>query len=114
MKKNKSIDLNKVVEIYEKKGCNVSATCAALGIERRTFYNWKNSEPSFAEAIADADESIIDFCESKLIEQINNGNLTAIIFMLKTKGKKRGYIETVENQLTLNPFEELMKSLPDE
>ena len=38
-------------------------------------------------------EHILDLAESKLVEAINDGNLTAIMFYLKTKGKHRGYTE---------------------
>jgi hypothetical protein len=38
----------------------------------------------------------IDFAESQLHKQIKEGNSTATIFFLKTKGKKRGYVERQE------------------
>ena len=38
-------------------------------------------------------ERIIDIAESRLVDAINNGNLTAIMFYLKTKGKHRGYTD---------------------
>ncbi len=46
--------------------------------------------------LAEARESSIDLAESKLIEAIKAGNLTAIIFFLKTQGKSRGYSERSE------------------
>jgi hypothetical protein len=41
----------------------------------------------------------LDFAESQLHKQVKEGNTTATIFLLKTKGKKRGYIERQEIQM---------------
>ena len=112
-KRRKKIADKKIVEVYEKKGCNVSATCAALNIDRSTFYLWRNKSEKLDEKLKEVEESLIDFTESKLLEKISEGDMTAIIFHLKTKGKKRGYIERVEQDVTISPFEDLMKSLPD-
>jgi len=38
-------------------------------------------------------EIALDYGESKLFELIADKNPAAVIFFLKTKGKKRGYIE---------------------
>ncbi len=38
----------------------------------------------------------MDFAESQLYKQIKEGSTAATIFYLKTKGKKRGYIERQE------------------
>lgn len=107
-------DVNKIATVYEKKGGNMAATAAALGITRQALYNWRNGNEKLSEMLDDIDEGILDYTESKLIEKVNEGNLTAIIFLLKTKGKKRGYVEQVDNRLVENPFEKLMKELPDE
>lgn len=101
------------IKAYEKKGGNVAATCEAANIGRRTFYLWKETDPEFAEAIKDLDESLLDFAESKLMEKVQDGDLTAIIFTLKTKGKDRGYVERSEQNVTMNPFIEAMQGLPD-
>ena len=39
---------------------------------------------------------VLDFAESQLHKQILDGSTTATIFLLKTKGKSRGYIERQE------------------
>ena len=103
-----------LVKMFEKKGGNISATCSALNITRQTFFNYRNSSKELADRLDNVTESLIDFAESKLTEQINDGNLTAIIFFLKTKGRNRGYVERVENEMLTNPFEDLMKRLDDE
>lgn len=83
-------------------------------MSRRNFYYWKENNEKFREAIEDAEESNIDMAESKLKQAILNNDMTAIIFFLKTKGKKRGYVEQIEQKVEVNPFQQLMMSLPDE
>nr|DAW80111.1 MAG TPA: DNA-binding protein [Caudoviricetes sp.] len=109
MKNN--ITIEKIAEVYKKKGCNITATCAALNISRRTFYQKKEKSKSLQDLLAEADESMLDFAESKLIEHINNNDITSLIFFLKTKGKKRGYVERTEHDVNANPFQELMESI---
>lgn len=114
MARYKKIPFEDVAKVYEKKAGNISATCTALGINRNTFTSWREKYPKLSQLLDEVDESLIDFSESKLLEQINAGNLTAIIFHLKTKGKKRGYVESVEQNVNVNPFEKLMQELPDD
>lgn len=110
----KNIPIEKIAEIYQKKGCNITATCAALGIARKTFYEWKEKKKKLAEALEAADESILDFAESKLVEHIQNDDVQALIFFLRTKGKKRGYVEKTESDVNINAFEKLMQDTEDE
>lgn len=107
------VSIKKIIEVYRKKGCNISATCNALGISRQSFYNYKDSSEKLREQIEEADEAILDFAESKLMEHIDDGDVTSLIFFLKTKGKARGYVERTENVVS-NPFLELMKSCDSE
>jgi len=81
------------LELYRDLHCNVSETCRAMGMSRRTFYNWRNASKRFESAVADVEEELIDFAESKLRSRIDKEDTIAIIFFLKTKGKRRGYME---------------------
>lgn len=92
----------------------VSYACEKANISRMTFYNYKDSDIDFANAVEEIGEKAVDIAESKLLSQINDDNLTAIIFYLKTKGKKRGYVEQQEIKHQGNAFEELLKGLPDD
>ncbi len=103
-----------IAKTYEKKSANVTATCTALNVSRTIFYKWKNRYPKLEALLDEVDESLLDFAESKLLENIQDGDVTSLIFFLKTKGKKRGYVEQVENKVSISPFEELLKSLPDD
>ena len=46
------------------------------------------------------DNVSLDYAESKLLENIRANKETSIIFYLKTKGKKRGYSERSELDIT--------------
>jgi len=66
------------------------------GVDRRTVSRYMKEFPKIAQAVEDAQEKLYDTAESKLIERIEAGDLTAIIFFLKTRCKRRGYIERQE------------------
>jgi hypothetical protein len=74
----------------------VSTACKNAGVSRDSFYRWCKEDEEFKAKVDDLKNVSLDFAESKLLEQINSGNTTAIIFFLKTQGKNRGYIETHE------------------
>lgn len=85
-----------IIEVLKKTMGNVTKACEAAGISRVSFYNWKEADEKFAEEIDSIDEYLLDFAEDALYTKIKKGHLTAIIFFLKTKGKKRGYIERMQ------------------
>lgn len=82
---------------------NVSDAAARVHISRKTYYDWLKRDKRFAEQCAEVSEGVIDFAESALKKLIREGNPSAIIFYLKTKGKERGYIEykRVESENTV-------------
>ena len=84
---------------------NIAESCRSINISRQTYYRWKQDK-TFAEACMNVEEGLLDFAESQLHKQIRDGNVTATIFYLKTKGKKRGYVERQELDLNSgdNPF----------
>ena len=67
-----------------------------LGISRTSFYTYLNKYPTAQQALADTREKRHEYVESKLMLQIKNDNLTAIIFYLKTQAKHLGYVERQE------------------
>ena len=71
----------------------ISAACDKAGIERQTHYRWMQSDPRYKKQVEAIDERPIDLAELKLMSLINDKNAQAIIFYLKTKGRKRGYSE---------------------
>jgi hypothetical protein len=55
-------------------------------------------DPEFAKRLAEIEpeEIMLDFGEQKLMERIARGDTLATMFLLKTRGKRRGYIEKTE------------------
>lgn len=74
----------------------ITPACAAAGISRQTYYAWLEADPAFAQDVEDILSAQLDFVESNLLERIQDGDTTATIFYLKTKGKERGYAERTE------------------
>ena len=113
-KKLSKIPTEKIAELYEKKAGNLSATARALHVDRNTLMAWRDANPDLKAKMVDVEESMLDFTESKLFQQIDASNLTAIIFYLKTKGRKRGYVERQESDISMHPFLRLMQEVEDE
>jgi hypothetical protein len=63
------------------------------GINRTTHYEWLKTDLEYKDKVESLENLILDFAETNLHQQIEEGNTTATIFLLKTKGRKRGYIE---------------------
>lgn len=85
-----------IIAALEKTLGVVTPALEITGIGRTTFYQWIKQDEDFKNQVQSIGERSIDYVESKLFEQITDGNTTATIFYLKTKGKKRGYIERQE------------------
>jgi hypothetical protein len=116
-KKKKILQKALLEELEEQKGI-VSTACNNTQTPRSTFYLWLKEDEEFKLAVEEIQEVAIDYVESKLFEKIEgvsegkrdaNGKIsvykvppsdTAIIFYLKTKAKKRGYVEKSQMEIT--------------
>ena len=87
---------NQMIEALREKHGNLSAAARFLGCSRNTISRYIDTY-STVQAVADEErETLIDFAENQLFKQVQDGNITAIIFTLKTIGKHRGYVERQE------------------
>jgi len=66
------------------------------GVSYKTLWKYAQDDVDVKQAVDEAKETLLDFAEGKLYEQMREGNMTALIFYLKTQGKRRGYIERQE------------------
>ena len=85
-----------IIEALREKHGNMSAAARFLNCSRNTISRYIEQYPT-VKAVADEErETLIDFAENQLFQQVKDGNITAIIFTLKTIGKSRGYVERQE------------------
>jgi predicted transcriptional regulator len=85
-----------IKEALQKTGGLHSAAAAKLGVTQSAVSHRVANSPELQQAIAEIKERTLDLAEGQLIQNIVGGNMTAIIFYLKCKGKDRGYIERRE------------------
>jgi len=93
---NNDILKEQMVAALEKTLGIVTKACEMVGISRETHYRWLRTDEAYKEKVESVGDIALDFAESELFKQIKEGNITGVIFFLKTKGKKRGYIERSE------------------
>ena len=89
-----------MLEALEKSLGVVTTAAKSVGIDRSTHYKWMESDPDYKAAVESLADVALDFAESQLHKQIQNGEVSSTIFYLKTKGKKRGYIERQELEVS--------------
>lgn len=74
----------------------VTTAIKKSGVKSSTHYKWLKEDPAYAKRVNSIQNMSIDFVESQLYKQIQEGNVTSIIFYLKCKAKERGYVERQE------------------
>lgn len=74
----------------------VTTAAKQVGLDRTTHYEWMRTDDDYRAAVESVEDIALDFAETKLHNMINNEDTAATIFYLKTKGKKRGYVERQE------------------
>jgi len=86
------------LRIFSKKMLNVKQTAQAIGIARKTYYEWMKTNNVFKESIEDMKESLYDDVESVLCQKIFiDKDTTCLIWFMKTRMKHRGYFEKSEH-----------------
>lgn len=92
-KKQEQVEHNKKVLLEALEVCLgvVTTACKQCDIGRTTFYRYYEEDKEFKKLVDELQNVAIDFAESQLHKQIQDGVPSSTIFFLKTKGKKRGY-----------------------
>ena len=89
---------------------HITKACESANIHRRTYYSWIDKDEKFKDDCDSVSESLLDLAENSLLSEIKDkkskGHTTATIFYLKTKGKKRGYSESLQLDV-VKPFDRI-------
>lgn len=103
----KAMYLEKLIELDG----NNRAAQQALGLSYNVYYSWRKTDPSFDKAVKEAMQKQIEFVESKFYEKLKEGNMSALIFFLKTHGwneRKELKVES-DSQIDINAAIESIK-----
>lgn len=102
-KKNANVPVKKrdqtatrIVKALEETHGLLTMAAKRAGVTYRTVQRYIHDYPTVAQAVQDSKDAMLDFAEGKLMQNIKDGDNTAIIFYLKTQGKLRGYVERQE------------------
>jgi len=107
------LDLSKV-ESLAAQGLTEEQIADALGVSRTTLNNRRRESEQFDQAIKRGKAKGVAIVTSKLMEQVKGGNVTAMIFFLKTRG---GWSERqdadLEREIKRLEAEKLRRELED-
>lgn len=95
MPPTESIDREELInEIWKAHG-KVYFVARRFGVSAKTIYNYINRYATVAQAVEDArasfDEMLVDTAEVRLMNKVKDGEWQAVRFALETKGRQRGY-----------------------
>lgn len=82
-----------IASLLAKYNGNIAAVAREVSKGRDTVHRLIQNNETLQTVLANTREGMLDNAESSLTAQVLKGNLTAIIFFLKTQGRKRGYVE---------------------
>jgi len=94
------LSCEEIIAAIEKANGNLTAAARILGVTRQTLYNYRKRYKTVNDAIEEQREAMLDNAESVLYRAVLNGEAWAVCFFLKTQGKKRGYIERLQQEST--------------
>ena len=90
---------NRFLQAFTENRFNITNACKTIGIKRSTVNGWCNANPDFRAALEVAQDEKEDWCEDKLLQLVDQGNMPATIFLAKillqkrNLGRRHAYIE---------------------
>lgn len=92
----RKLKIEQVAEALRNAGGIFTGAAQQLNCSPNTVANYVKDSPTLQSLLEELQEQHLDLAETKLIKMILDGDRTAVIFYLKTKGKGRGYSERTE------------------
>lgn len=82
-------NISLLIDVLKKCNGNVSVCCKAVGICRKTFYNWKDKSAELQEAYSSIELDVIDKVEESLYQNAMNGHFGSQVFILKNRRRDK-------------------------
>jgi|TARA_R110002020_G_scaffold448292_1_gene661038 predicted DNA-binding transcriptional regulator AlpA len=98
--KRTQVNKETMIEALEVSLGIVTEACNKTGLSRTQHYKWYNEDEDYKQKVDSISNKFIDFAETHLKKQIESGSVQATTFFLRTRGRKRGYNEKQEIDLT--------------
>lgn len=98
-----------IIAAIKKTDARLTFAAQLLKVSYRTMLRYA-TQPAVADAIKETQESELDLAEHELKKNIKRGDQRAVEFLLKTRGKHRGYVERKEVRIDIDK----LKDMPDE
>ena len=92
--KNPELHKKQLIEAMKKFHGIVTKSCEAVGISKNQFYQYYNNDSNFKAEIDSMEDINLDTVEDKLFQNIMDRDKASIFFYLKYKGRKRGYVDS--------------------
>jgi len=89
------VTVAQIEKALRQSGGFVSLAAKKLGVTHQAVSKRIKKNKKLQKVLEEIQESYLDLAEAELIKKIKSGDLGALCFYLKCKGKSRGYIEKV-------------------
>jgi predicted DNA-binding protein YlxM (UPF0122 family) len=106
---NLSYNQKKFLKHYREADFNISEACINAELSRAIVYVWLRDIPEFKDAFNICRDEGLDLAESALIKNIKKGISSDIQFMLKYRGRLRGYGETIQHRHEIDIIDKAKK-----
>lgn len=89
----KIIPRKAIVSALRRTKGNIAAAAETIGCSRMTLWRRCQAEPKLQRIVDECRETVLDYVESALDKAAVAGDPWAVMFKMRTIGRKRGYVE---------------------